>query len=85
MHGIKKNYVMSLAKTKQNNKIKKSKVGQEIPHFLIFRPRHQSIGHICTHVLGNQRTSPYTLDFPSKICRPQSLKLDPKSSTPKAV
>jgi len=36
----KKTYVMSLAKTKQNNKIKKSKVGQEIPHFLIFRPRH---------------------------------------------
>ena len=85
MHGIKKNYVMSLAKTKQNNKIKKSKVGQEIPHFLIFRPRHHSIGHICAHVLGNQRTSPYTLDFPSKICRPQSLKLDPKSNTPKAV
>ena len=42
-----------------------------------------SIGHICAHDLGNQRTSPYTLDFPSKSCRPQSLKLDSSPLHPK--
>ena len=41
------------------------------------------MGHICAHDLSNQKTSPYTLDFPSKICKPQSLKLYPSPIHPK--
>ena len=78
---------MSLAKTKQNNIIhSKTKVGQKIPHFFNFQAQTSvSIGHICAHDLGNQRTSPYMLDFSIKNIQASVFDIGSKSNTPKAA